>query len=246
MAYGPLAQCAFMSGPPRVGARFPPRDLNMQIWDEVPPFEIPPKCENPPKDAYTLYGIELKELKQDPTRYVPTRMPLDDYKAVVFGSSQNHEGQVFDGHKSVKGQNTALMFMKGKWLLKSINGNTTVESVSSHQYLRDKDGRAPKRYTNSSGRTKVTIGPVDPKRVLTRDMCTFRMGDSDKLWWVQGPLPLGEGEVEEVTEETKEKRRERRREKERGEREKDRGERGEREERGERKERSRSRRRERR
>lgn len=216
----------------------------MKIWDDPPTFEIPPKCENPPRDAYTLYGIQLKELKEDPTRYIPTRMPLDDHKALVFGSAINVDGQVYDGSKSVKAQHAALLFMKGKWYIKPINSNTTIESISLHGYLRDKDGRAPKRYTSSGNRTKMTIGPVDPKKSLTREMCCFKLGESDKLWWVQGPLPLGDGEVEERSKEDREaddgKRRERRhRDRERD----DRGDRRDREDRGDRRERSRSRKR---
>merc|ERR1712113_1236980 len=42
-----------------------------------------------------------------------------------------------------------------------------------------------------------TIMPMDGKRRLSREICVFRLGDSDRRFWVAGPLPLKDGEVEE-------------------------------------------------
>merc|ERR1719382_1651301 len=124
-------------------------------------------------------------------------MPLDD-KCVVFGSSQDYDGQVHDGHKGVNEQHAALFFMKSKWHLKAVNGTTYLESMTLHPWLRDAEGAAPKRYTSQGTRKTEAVQPMDPKKRLSREMCVFRLADSDRRFWISGPLPLKEGEVEEA------------------------------------------------
>jgi len=123
-----------------------------------------------------------------------------------------------------------LYFARGKWFVKAINGTTHLESMTLHPYLRDAEGKPPKRYTSTGTRKVESIQPMDLKRKLSREVCIFRLGDSDRRFWITGTLPLKEGEVEENApgEERKEKRREKgdRHEKDRGEtrRERERGE----------------------
>merc|ERR1712039_417138 len=107
------------------------------------------------------------------------------------------DGQVYDGHKSVLDQHACLYFAKGKWFVKAVNGVTHMESMTLHPYLRDADGKAPKRYTSTGTRKIETIAPVDGKRRLSREICVFRFGESDRRFWVSGPLPVKDGEVEE-------------------------------------------------
>ena len=48
------------------------------------------------------------------------------------------------------GFQAAIYFMKGRWFLKAVNGPVTIESQTLHT-LKDSDGKAPKRYTSTSG-----------------------------------------------------------------------------------------------
>merc|ERR1719454_172660 len=68
--------------------------------------------------------------------------------------------------------------------------------MTLHPYLRDSDGRPPRRFASDGGRKSTGLQPVDPKKRLTRERCVFRMAESDRIFWVVGPLPLGDGEVE--------------------------------------------------
>lgn len=214
MAYGPLAQCAFMSGPPQFRKKLPMKYAEKVLWDAAPTFKPPDKCEAPAPGAFVLYAFEAEEAKADATKgHVPRSMPMDDLKHLVFGSSQEVDGQVYDGHKSVLGQHTCIYHVKGKWFLKAINGSTYVESMTLHPYLRDMDGKQPKRYTSANTRKVEMIEPMDPKRKLTREMCIFRCGDSDRRFWIQGTLPLGDGEFEELAAGERAERKEKRREK---------------------------------
>lgn len=167
-------------------------------WDSLPPFKPPDKCECPPPGAFTLLAFELEEAKAEAAKGHACRyMAMDDMRSLIFGSSQDVEGQVFDGHKSVKDQHACLYYMKGKWFLKSVNGPTVIESITLHPYIRDADGKPPKRYI-SDDKKHDTFSPMDPKRKLTREMCTFRLGESNRRFWLLGPLPLGDGESEEL------------------------------------------------
>eukprot|EP00747_Dinoflagellata_sp_TGD_P166014 gnl/TRDRNA2_/TRDRNA2_188168_c0_seq1.p1 gnl/TRDRNA2_/TRDRNA2_188168_c0~~gnl/TRDRNA2_/TRDRNA2_188168_c0_seq1.p1 ORF type:complete len:245 (-),score=48.97 gnl/TRDRNA2_/TRDRNA2_188168_c0_seq1:90-824(-) len=197
MAYGPLAQCAFMSGPPQFKRRSKLKAEKGPIYDKLPLFQEPKNCEMPPPGQFCLYAFEPHEAKQDP-KYAARQLPLDDIKYIVAGSAQDLDGQVYDGHKSVQPQHTAVYFNKGKWFLKAINGTTTVESVTLHPYLKDADGKPPKRFLGTGNRKAVGVEPMDPKRTMTREMCVFKCGDSDRRFWLTGPLPLGEGEQEEA------------------------------------------------
>merc|ERR1719401_218124 len=143
-----------------------------------------------------LMSFDMSEAKNDPAAAARS-MELDD-KCVVFGSSQVHDGQVHDGHKSVSDQHAALYHAKGKWHLKAINGTSYLESMTLHPWLRDMEGTAPKRYTSQSTRKTEAVQPMDPKKRLSREMCVFRLGDSERRFWIAGPLPLKEGEVEEA------------------------------------------------
>merc|ERR1719382_434222 len=138
----------------------------------------------------------MSEAKADASAAMRS-MPLED-RCIVLGSSQNHDGQVHDGHKSVNEQHTALYFIKGKWHLKAVNGATQLESMTLHPWLRDAEGAQVKRYTSAGTRKIETIQPMDPKKRLSREMCVFRLGDSERRFWVSGPLPLKEGEMEET------------------------------------------------
>merc|ERR1711972_1023960 len=80
--------------------------------------------------------------------------------------------------------------------IKAINGNTMIDSMTLHPYLRDSDGRPPRRFSSEGGKKSTMLEPVDPKKRLTRERCVFRMAESDRIFWVVGPLPLGDGEVE--------------------------------------------------
>jgi len=196
MAYGPLCQCAFMSYGPRIQQKAPPLNKMKVIWDKKPPFEAPQGCEPPPPGAFMLLAFDIAEAKADPSSATRS-MALED-RCYVFGSSQQHDGQVHDGHKSVKEQHTALFYMKGKWHVKAINGTTYLESMTLHPWLRDAEGNNPKRYTSQGNRKTEAVQPMDPKKRLSREMCVFKLGDSDRRFWIAGPLPLKEGEMEEA------------------------------------------------
>jgi len=196
MAYGPLCQCAFMSYGPRIQQKAPPLKGERHIWDKKPPFEAPQGCEAPPPGAFMLCAFDLPDAKADASTATRS-MPLDD-RCVVFGSSQDYDGQVYDGDKSVQEQHAALFYMKGKWHLKSVNGQVCLESMTLHPWLRDAEGNNPKRYTSPGVRKTEAIMPMDPKKRLSREMCVWRLGDSERRFWVSGPLPLKEGEVEEA------------------------------------------------
>jgi len=236
MAYGPLCQCAFMSYGPRIQQKAPPLKGEKQLWDKRPPFEAPQGCEAPPPGAFFLMAFDVPDAKVDAAGAMRS-MPLDD-RCVVFGSSQDFDGQVHDGHKSVQEQHVALFYIKGKWHIKAVNGTTHMESMTLHPWLRDPEGAAIKRYTSAGNRKMESIQPMDPKKRLSREMCVFRCGDSERRFWVHGPLPLKEGETEEAGADKGKEGGERRRD--RGDRDRDRGEKKERRER-ERRSRSRSR-----
>merc|ERR1711924_309166 len=50
---------------------------------------------------------------------------------------------------------------------------------------------------------------MESKRKLTRETCVFRLGDFDRRFWLHGPLPLKEGEYEELGPEARDKDRKR-------------------------------------
>lgn len=195
MAYGPLCQCAFMSYGPRIQLKKPAEYAERILYDKLPNFEPPPACEAPPPGAFALYSVDCTEAKADPN-YNVRYMPLDDMKCVVFGSSREVDGLVYDGNKGVLGEHCALYHAKGKWFIKAVNGSTYVDSMTLHPYLRDSDGRPPRRFSADGGRKSVQMAPVDAKKRLTRERCVFRCAESDRIFWLVGPLPLGEGEVE--------------------------------------------------
>eukprot|EP00427_Karlodinium_veneficum_P020778 CAMPEP_0169112960 /NCGR_PEP_ID=MMETSP1015-20121227/27930_1 /TAXON_ID=342587 /ORGANISM="Karlodinium micrum, Strain CCMP2283" /LENGTH=243 /DNA_ID=CAMNT_0009175065 /DNA_START=86 /DNA_END=818 /DNA_ORIENTATION=- len=195
MAYGPLCQCAFMSYGPRIQQKAPAKYEDRILYDRLPSFEAPQGSEAPPPGAFTLYAVDTSEAKADPN-YNVRYMPLDESKCVVFGSSRDVDGLVYDGNKGVLGEHAALFYAKGKWFIKSVNGNTYIDSMTLHPYLRDSDGRAPRRFSADGGKKTVMLTPVDPKKRLTRERCVFRMADSDRIFWLVGPLALGDGEVE--------------------------------------------------
>merc|ERR1711957_246288 len=89
-------------------------------------------------------------------------------------------------------------YAKGKWFVKAINETTVIESMTLHPYVRDGDGKMPKRYSSPGNRQLDSFTPMDAKRKLTCEMCVFRLGDSDRRYWLLGPLVLGDGEVEEA------------------------------------------------
>lgn len=195
MAYGPLCQCAFMSYGPRIQQKMPAIYQERILYDKLPSFEAPPACEAPPPGAFTLYAVDCTEAKAD-ANYSVRYMPLDDTKCVVFGSSKDTEGLIYDGNKGVRGEHCALYYAKGKWFVKSVNGSTYIDSMTLHPYLRDSDDRPPRRFQADGGRKSTMLSPVDAKKRLTRERCVFRMADSDRIFWLVGPLPLGDGEVE--------------------------------------------------
>ncbi|CAE8592172.1 unnamed protein product [Polarella glacialis] len=196
MAYGPLAQCAFMSGPSQFRKKGPPSDLKKMYKESLPPYKPPDRCEVPPPGAFMLYCMDLEELKADPSALSRT-LPLDEMAHVLLGSSQEVDGLVYDGHKSVKPEHACMYYMKSKWWLKAVNGTVTIESMTLHPNLKDADGKEPKRFTSSNTKKLDTFSAMDPKKKLTREMCVIRLGDSDRRFWVGGPLPLGDGETEE-------------------------------------------------
>lgn len=185
-----------MSYGPRIQQKAPPSTAVKVIWDKKPDFEAPHGCEAPPPGAFMLLCFDMHEAKADPSTATRS-MPLED-RCVVLGSSQTHDGQVHDGHQSVNDQHAALLFMKGKWHLKAVNGNTYLESMTLHPWLRDAEGAVPKRYSSTNARKLEAIAPMDPKKRLSREMCVFRLGDSERRFWISGPLFLKDGEVEEA------------------------------------------------
>jgi len=165
------------------------------LYDKLPSFEPPPACEAPPPGAFTLYAVDITEAKADPN-YNVRYMSLDETKCVVFGSSREVDGLVYDGNRGVLGEHTALYYAKGKWFIKAVNGSTYIDSMTLHPYLHDSDGRPPRRFASDGSRKSTMLSPVDVKKRLTRERCVFRMAESDRIFWLVGPLPLGEGEVE--------------------------------------------------
>lgn len=197
MAYGPLAQCAFMSGPSQFRKKAPPKEQGRETRFDLPLWKPPDRCEAPPPGAFALYAFEVEEAKNDP-KYTSRQLSLDETRSLILGSSQDLDGQVYDGHKGVHEQHAAIFYQKGKWFLKAINGMTILESMTLHPYLRDSEGKPPKRYTSTGPRKLETVEPMDPKKRITREMCIVRLADSDRRFWISGPLPLGDGEVEET------------------------------------------------
>lgn len=198
MAYGPLAQCAFMSGPPPIRKKSERFVEKRPLYDTLPLYKAPDKSEPCPPGQFLLMAFDAEEAKAEAVKGHACRsMELDDVRCQVFGSSQEHDGQVFDGHKSVNDQHACIFFNKGKWFVKAINGNLCVESITFYPHIRDDDGKAPKRYTSTGNKKLDSFSPIDPKRRLTAEMCVFRLGDSDRRFWLKGPLGLGEGEMEE-------------------------------------------------
>jgi len=197
MAYGPMIAQAFMSYGPRITQKADMKREVRVLCDKLPNFQAPPGCEAPPPGAFTLYAVDMTEAKENPD-YDFRSMPLDDMKCIVVGSSRDVEGLVYDGHRGVLAEHTALYYAKGKWFIKAINGNTNIQSMTLHPYLRDSDGRPPRRF-QSAGKKSLVIAPVDNRTRLTRERCVFQCADSDRIFWLVGPLPLGEGEVEEVS-----------------------------------------------
>lgn len=195
MAYGPLCQCAFMSYGPRIQQKAPAIYTERVLYDKLPPFSAPQGCEAPPPGAFMLLSLDVSEAKVDPA-HATRSLEMDD-RCVVFGSSQDHDGQVYDGHKSVFEQHACMYFKKGKWFVKAINGQVHVESMTLHTYLRDAEGRPPKRYVSTNTKKIDSIMPMDGRRQLSREMCCVRLGESDRRFWVFGNLPLKEGEYEE-------------------------------------------------
>lgn len=196
MAYGPLCQCAFMAGPPRFQGKHPVGFKEWNIRDKQAKFEPPRACEAPPPGAFLLHSFDIEEAKADADAAVRS-MPLDDMKYVFFGASQDVDGQVYDGHKSVKDTHACLYFIKGKYMLKAHGGPVHVESMQEHPWLRGEEGKVPRRYTSAGTKKIVTIAPMDPKRKMTKEFCVFRNGDSGRRFWIEGPLPTGDGEHEE-------------------------------------------------
>mmetsp|Transcript_18860 Transcript_18860/g.23201 ORF Transcript_18860/g.23201 Transcript_18860/m.23201 type:complete len:256 (+) Transcript_18860:69-836(+) len=209
MAYGPLAQCAFMSGPSPFKKKAPPGEEKKQFKDLLPPWKPPDRCEAPPPGSFMLYCFDMEEIK-DPNA-TSRSLPLDEMSHVTFGSSQEVDGLVYDGNKGVRPEHAAIYYMKSRWFLKAVNGPVTVESMTLHPHLKDSDGKPPKRYTSASTKKMETIEPMDAKKKLTREFCVFRLGDSERRFWIGGPLPLGDGETEEAggTEGRKKERKER-------------------------------------
>lgn len=197
MAYGPLAQCAFMSGPSQFRKKAPPENKKKIYKDVLPPYKPPDRCEAPPPGAFMLYALDMEEMKTDPNA-TSRSLPLEDMSHVIFGCSQEVDGLVFDGHKSVKPEHACIYYMKSRWFLKAINGPVTIESMTLHPNLKDSDGKAPKRFASASLKKMETIEPMDSKKKLTREMCVIRLGESDRRFWIGGPLPLGDGETEEA------------------------------------------------
>eukprot|EP00933_Yihiella_yeosuensis_P016940 TRINITY_DN1430_c0_g1_i1.p1 TRINITY_DN1430_c0_g1~~TRINITY_DN1430_c0_g1_i1.p1 ORF type:complete len:243 (-),score=49.04 TRINITY_DN1430_c0_g1_i1:107-835(-) len=196
MAYGPLAQCAFMSGPSQFRKKAPPDETKRQYKDKLPPFKPPDRCEAPPPGQFMLYCFDQEDVKADVDAAFRS-LPLEEMSHLLFGSSQEVDGMVYDGHKSVKEEHACIYFIKSKWFLKAVNGPVTLESMTLHPSLKDADGKAPKRYTSSNVRKLETISPMDPKKKLTREMCIIRLGESGRRFWIGGPLPVGDGETEE-------------------------------------------------
>mmetsp|Transcript_93950 Transcript_93950/g.265332 ORF Transcript_93950/g.265332 Transcript_93950/m.265332 type:complete len:243 (-) Transcript_93950:85-813(-) len=194
MAYGPLCQCAFMSYGPRIQQKAPAIKQTRQLYDKLPPFEPPPGCEAPPPGAFMLLAVDIPEAKENPNS-PNSSLELED-KCLVFGSAQDYDGLVYDGHKGVAEQHACLYHKKGKWFVRAINGTTYLESMTLHPYLRDPDGKPPKRYVSNNKKIEQ-IQPMDGKRQLSREICCIRLGDSTRRFWISGPLPLKDGEVEE-------------------------------------------------
>eukprot|EP00913_Durusdinium_trenchii_P033172 g31055.t1 len=183
MAYGPLAQCAFMSGPSPFKKKAPPGEEKKQFKDLLPPWKPPDRCEAPPPGSFMLYCFDMEEAK-DPNA-TSRSLPLDEMSHVTFGSSQEVDGMVYDGNKGVRPEHAAIYYMKSRWFLKAVNGPVTIESMTLHQ-LKDSDGKPPKRYTSASTKKMETIEPMDAKKKLTREFCVFRLGDSDRRFWIGG------------------------------------------------------------
>lgn len=197
-----------MSGPSPFKKKAPPGEEKKQFKDLLPPWKPPDRCEAPPPGSFMLYCFDMEEAK-DPNA-TSRSLPLDEMSHVTFGSSQEVDGMVYDGNKGVRPEHAAIYYMKSRWFLKAVNGPVTIESMTLHQ-LKDSDGKPPKRYTSASTKKMETIEPMDAKKKLTREFCVFRLGDSDRRFWIGGPLPLGDGETEEAggTEGRKKERKER-------------------------------------
>jgi len=198
-----------MSGPSPFKKKAPPGEEKKQFKDLLPPWKPPDRCEAPPPGSFMLYCFDMEEIK-DPNA-TSRSLPLDEMSHVTFGSSQEVDGLVYDGNKGVRPEHAAIYYMKSRWFLKAVNGPVTVESMTLHPHLKDSDGKPPKRYTSASTKKMETIEPMDAKKKLTREFCVFRLGDSERRFWIGGPLPLGDGETEEAggTEGRKKERKER-------------------------------------
>ena len=184
----------------------PPGEEKKQFKEMLPPWKPPDRAEAPPPGSFMLYCFDMEEAK-DPNA-TSRSLPLDEMAHVSFGSSQEVDGMVYDGNKGVRPEHAAIYYMKSRWFLKAVNGPVTIESMTLHPNLKDSDGKAPKRYTSASTKKMETIEPMDRKKKLTREFCCFRLGESERRFWIGGPLPLGDGEAEEAGEGRKKERRE--------------------------------------
>jgi len=187
MAYGALVQQAFMSGPPAFGARQPVSKEGRKIKDTLPCYEFPAKCTVPSKkDEFMLFAM-------DPSVETPLQMPISG-KGLVMGSSQVYDGQVLNRDKGVCPQHCAILHSKGKLFLKSIEGDIQIQSISLHNF-KDRDGRPARKYVNSKGVTLIDMrGGVSGLHKFTKEMSVFYIGKSQVVYWIDGPLPLGDNE----------------------------------------------------
>lgn len=98
------------------------------------------------------------------------------------------------------------MYAKGKLFLKAIEGELQVQSVSLHD-LKEKEGRPVRKYINSKGITMIDMkGGVSTLHKFTKEMSVFKLGKSDVVYWIDGPLPLGEHEYAPAIADEKKKR----------------------------------------
>ena len=99
-----------------------------KIWDELPAYNPPRDCIQPPKDAYVLHVYENEEKL--------STVPLTQ-KCMVLGSAKDINGQILDTTSpTVNRQHAALLYMKGKMYFKPINGGATVHYVGDFPYLK--------------------------------------------------------------------------------------------------------------
>merc|ERR1719389_266618 len=137
-------------------------------------------------------------LRRMPTCSMSTKarkssVPLTQ-KCMVLGSAKDINGQILDTTSpTVNRQHAALLYMKGKMYFKPINGGATVHYVGDFPYLKGTK-------LTCANPAKVVLSGTDSAKALTKQKCAFRLGESTRVYYLDGSLPVGKEDPTAATE----------------------------------------------